>query len=1149
MEFILREPAPSQSHRSWINIVTALGCFCVQQRSDRGLEKNSKFYSRYVKKSLDKSPFRIIHSLNPIDFRPEEERKSKKNLDDGTNRFVVAAATNLADIMEAFSLVRTSWNQVVLARSPTLASENEEDITTEAASAVPLGVHVPRVLQEASSKKSGSEKVLFTPGRWNLVWQRIQKNASTSKKRSENIEEAGETPKLSSPEPLAHTSRPLPSPIHPLSTPSAEETVPRPMFPTTTPQTSSSSILPLGPPQPPTRIPAAALETVRKEGMHFRLASLSQQFSSVTGNSSPQKQINAGNFSPLPQRAAESNSTSSSVAPNAPSPEKPTVPHRRKENDVQESMNSIERLSSTTLHSTGDETVRSVPSTDELPVSNEDSTAHESKDKNTLQHVAEGEIGRFALPKRGNSVFWVALCSFLSLAGLMVCYCSSYGFFIHGAAIVVLSGMVAAFFFFSQLSPASSSSLKQRSSSAPFTEPIRRCRKGLEKLSAEENNVLTQLQNFGAPYSTVVLRPLRGWNQKAETCGWSKDYLFQGLHYSERESPFSPSVLEVRAAINVPNASIGTMQSIFLSSFYPEDCDPAFAVQQNVPNFMFPLRERVEVVRQLEHNLFIVRAVDHSRILGVQAHHTYYYASPAVLLDPEQQRELHLRHPFYPQRFAEDEPSLSTEAQEDHEKAPILTSSSAAGYAYMVSLVHCPPAALEKLGVVENQTSSKPSAEAILHHQVWIGFEEDDGSLTLCVYRSLCLDALDSVPPPCRHSIYRDILYTMLRVASTVEERGRMANELRTYRNNRLYCPFLTHASEAASASSSPNAHSPQQERSPKAPPGIHWSSSLSVTTEEALAVEPFSGLAGHKASTSIGASPRSSSHHSDAQKDCGSTLPSSLDRFLRTLSALEGSRSWRVVSNQSQKGMKISFCADPSNHRMSMLKTDIYFPFQTLEAIEMSLVSSLGLPAFEMNLSRRKPLRLPTKVPVKPQEVGVIPIETIFKVGGEERLVAPRTITMEMINGVYFTRAQLNQWLADEVLQQIPEVQSLPGDTLLFFYGGETPKGQELQQHLPPLQRPLYFEVPCYGFLCWQSSSPLTSDPSPSSSPSKDGDRARATSGTPLGRGVRVITLIHHHSIRAYRWRRIWGKEAHPIQRIEKMVQNIRDGSVVQVL
>ena len=65
---LLRDPVASNSHHSWNNLATRYGRFCVQKRTEEGLNKNAKLRHRLFYTAEDLFPFRIIYSTYPSDF-------------------------------------------------------------------------------------------------------------------------------------------------------------------------------------------------------------------------------------------------------------------------------------------------------------------------------------------------------------------------------------------------------------------------------------------------------------------------------------------------------------------------------------------------------------------------------------------------------------------------------------------------------------------------------------------------------------------------------------------------------------------------------------------------------------------------------------------------------------------------------------------------------------------------------------------------------------------------------------------------------------------------------------------------------------------------------------------------------------------------
>lgn len=802
----------------------------------------------------------------------------------------------------------------------------------------------------------------------------------------------------------------------------------------------------------------------------------------------------------------------------------------------------------------------------------------------------------------------------------------------------------------------------------------RSCRRRLATPSrtVEEEQLLIQLQNYGAPYSSILLRPLRGWNATPGTAGWSDTWRFKDFYFSERSSPFSSSSWEIRVAINIPHTSMGTLQSLLLRPYYPEvsgqkgkkrkfniispspdSTSPSTGSRSphdhsqtaQFPNFLFPLCTEMEIVKRLEHNICIARTVEHSRVFGVPPAEIYTYVSPAILLDIEQQKELHLRHPF----------------TSSHPFSPSSSSSSfPAGYVYLCCSVHCPMedirAHLSLSPSFSKSTPSSPSPSSAttpttatatvcgsegtarppsstadhsclplqrgtLHHQVWMGFEEGDGSLTLAVYRSLALPSLAHTQAvTCRKTVYRSILHTVCRVVRVLQQLGPMPNELRGYRNHSLYIPFWTSScsasgsdssstcssSSSSSSSSRPRATasagtvsnspppptvtekrrkaresggggggkrptdfsppSPSAASNPctrmahysshsslQPPPGIHWSSSIQCTADLPTALEPLGGLAGRPlspAAAEAGAgvpdsdsspraqtmkkgfrsassypllfpsqdseaaakiSPLPSPHSRDlpmsftlpptsspAPPGIG-VLPSPLVRFLERITMKNvGNSQWNLICDEQEKGLKIfrgnfetssifgmegggvstsalgkKMHSGSGEKKWKQLKTEVYFPFQSLDAMELEIMTDFMFPSFGFEVSRRLPLETEmAPSPIRPAKIGLMPVETVFKVRGAEHVLSPRCLTWELLEGLHFTVRQLEEALPTTLWNELVFLHHLEPNTCMFFYGGEGgDNSEELLSSLSALERPLCIDVPSYGFLCWKSS------------------------------------------------------------------------------
>lgn len=158
------------------------------------------------------------------------------------------------------------------------------------------------------------------------------------------------------------------------------------------------------------------------------------------------------------------------------------------------------------------------------------------------------------------------------------------------------------------------------------------------------------------------------------------------------------------------------------------------------------------------------------------------------------------------------------------------------------------------------------------------------------------------------------------------------------------------------------------------------------------------------------------------------------------------------------------------SGKRWKQLKAEVYFPFQRLDAIEWSVLTHLLFPPFGLESSRRQPIGR-VEHPILPKHVGVIPMETVYSVGGAERVLSPRSVTMELVEGVHFTLRQLQSALSEAAWKELSFLHHLAPNTCMFFYGGEGSDGEHCASFLSPLERPLCIQVLSYGFLCWKSS------------------------------------------------------------------------------
>lgn len=645
----------------------------------------------------------------------------------------------------------------------------------------------------------------------------------------------------------------------------------------------------------------------------------------------------------------------------------------------------------------------------------------------------------------------------------------------------------------------------------------------LPALTEVERRIVLDLQNYGAPYSSIVLRPLRGWNLKDASGGWQNSWEVNGVTFSERPSPYAASDIEIRAVLNVPHCSVGAMQRVFLGLFYPEEDEDAAATpsaggrrqssssnstsrsggepssnpaprSRYVHEFLktvFPRCSDVTVVKQLDPNIFVVRSVQHQPAIGLPPVEMYCYVSPAILLDQKQQEELGIRHPLL---------ELHARGNEGQPR-------SSAGYVYMISVVHCPKEVLSGLsGVNIPPTPDDATAEpVVLHHQMWLGFEEPDGSLTVGVYRSLSIDSLRS-RSVYQRSIQRTVIYNLTRLGRILSRMGPCDNELTAYRNHSRYCPLLTGSAT-------------RREKAPQPPPGILWSSQSIRSRSPIHAMEPLPcrGVAdgvGSPTPAPLSATPSS-------VLKAGITLPTPLALFIEL--ATNPANQWNCVSDQSQNGLKTFITSRNDAAGCRAIKSELYLPFQCLEAVEGVLLSSMVFPSFGLEVSRREIQPLDGDLPV-----GLVPVETIFKTGDVERVMSPRTMSFELSDGIRFTAAELFAALPaaqrDLIVKLIP---SLEPDTYFFFFGGESAEGRAQVSSMN-------LRVPCYGFLCWNAN--LATEGRGSGVSSLRGSfvsRPDSTAG-----GVRIIALTQ------YRYRRLfhWSFQGNQVQEVNRTTDWIRE-------
>eukprot|EP00796_Vickermania_ingenoplastis_P004870 gene4870-3491_t len=1076
MHHLLESPEVSYSRLSWLNIASALGCLCVQQRTDAGRVKSSAIYNRYLRSACDQSLFRVLHTTNPIDFVDERQRmRDGRRLDDGSERRVLAVADALGDVMEAFSIILHAWEDLFAAPQ---------------AAAVPTCPEAERAQSNAfdppvlDARRKAPQH--FTVARWAAVlsYLRGEQPAAAASVRGRALGRRVET-NASAP---SRALTPAPSPagrshLRSQSSPAGDP------------------LSPLGPPKSPRRFPVAALQAIR-EGHLSALDLATEPTKLGPTDNGPRDGASPPPHppSPPPAEPARAEASGSDAPIHDPAPAQPSLelgqgPPPEPAAASEEPLKTHRRLP------------LRLPSLQRPEVS-----WHGLRQRLQWRHIRAALDIRTSQPV-DKAVASIAAAALVASAAVLLLATPPL-VQIPAVAVAALSALVLLFY----LKPAAERHPLRVARALRYNRGarVRRLRKAYTPLSKHDQHLLTQLQNYGAPYSCIVLRPLRGWNQRRGSAGWAKTWSFAGLHFTERQSPYASDVLEVRAAINISNASIGTMQSVLLEPFYPEVAAAKDAPPTLAPSFMYPLCTDMEVVQQLENNVFILRTVFHSRVLGVTPYETFSYVSPAVLLDEDQQRELGVRHPFQ-------------EAHATPTSAGSASDARAPGYAYMWSSVHCPLEALSS--AVPPVSPASATQLATLHHLVWIGFDEPDGTLTLCVNRSLAIPSLSHFNVAYRHTVYRSIIHALFRFVKILQYRGPLPNELIAYRNNSRYYPFL-------SASGDGTGDGPAARRSPQPPPGIHWSADTPVAVSLAPALEPLGGIAGQPSSTIRS----ESAAFPSGLPTRGTVLPAPLVRFLEHMAQASRERVWETLVDNRQNGVQSFFTPRMDSGGFRQLKTEMFFPFQCLDAVEMALLGTFLFPTFGFEVSRREPLGMVGR-PAHPDQVGLVPVETLYKVRGAERVVSPRSVTMELIEGVHFTAGQLLDAIPESVAAALGFLHKLPPDTCMFFYGGETRSHEQLQQMLSPLDRPLCIELPSYGFLCWKSKfatdpgSPVASSPRALAADGGAASRPDSTAG-----GVRAIAYVKHGSVRPFCWGTAWQYKRKQIQQVEEMVRAMKD-------
>lgn len=295
------------------------------------------------------------------------------------------------------------------------------------------------------------------------------------------------------------------------------------------------------------------------------------------------------------------------------------------------------------------------------------------------------------------------------------------------------------------------------------------CRYRLPALTDKEMTIEAQLTNYGAPFSLVLLKPLREWNSSGWTTAWER----AGLRCEERMSDASKSI-DIRLTAHIPHANVGTLQHLLLDDVDYLDAKSTWAYQYN------PLLAQRCLVRKLGYNLFITLTRLRSPVYGVPPLEVLQYVSPAILLDEAQQEALQLRRPF----------GAATPPRSDGggKKDPNSEADASAGentqqlMAFVQCGIPCPPE------LHPTPPCQPPHERGVTMFFCIIGLEEEDGSLTLGFYQSL---HPNGILPPEWAMVYKSAASRQAyKLMELLMEEGPKPNQVSIYRNLRPFQPL-----------------------------------------------------------------------------------------------------------------------------------------------------------------------------------------------------------------------------------------------------------------------------------------------------------------------------------------------------------------------
>lgn len=343
----------------------------------------------------------------------------------------------------------------------------------------------------------------------------------------------------------------------------------------------------------------------------------------------------------------------------------------------------------------------------------------------------------------------------------------------------------------------------------------------LPVLSPKESAAAAMLSNYGAPFSTVLLRALRGWRNVPGN-GWRVVWEYDGLRCEvpaggggahTTTSPTSSSSAQMRSSttpvkghainaastvtvdtnpaketrltINVPNCNVGSLQCVMLQGFAApqgnagEASASAVGAERSVlesTSFSNPMH--CSVLQQLGYNLYVLRTIIPSRICGVPPWRLLQYFSPAILLDSTQQASLGLR----PIRGAAARAALQDRM------------------AFVQCGLPCPAGVFQDVddngGGDEDDAGNGEGGAGKQYSNVaqatfLVGMEEADGSLTVSLYTSIATPIGTTLPSNWADVIQTEPTRFMYAIASALHHLGNQPNHLAPYRNARGFQPFV----------------------------------------------------------------------------------------------------------------------------------------------------------------------------------------------------------------------------------------------------------------------------------------------------------------------------------------------------------------------